>query len=316
MVSKEIIEKGAEIIRNGGLVAFPTETVYGLGANALDPIAVAKIFAVKERPVFDPLIVHIADISDLTKLADIPTRLVMEVARRFWPGPLTMVLPKKDIVPDIVTSGLDTVAIRMPSHEVARALIKASGCPVAAPSANKFGRLSPTTAKHVEKQLAGVDLILDGGETTVGIESTVITFHNDGFEILRPGVVTKEEIELVIPASKISSTKKGLSSPGLLDSHYSPSKPLYILNESVIPASGKIAYIAFMSIPAAGTWEATDVLSEKGDLAQAAVNLFGILHAMEESDADFIIAEPVPERGIGIAIMDRLRKAAFRYTCR
>ena len=178
-MNKGKITEAVRIMRNGGLVAFPTETVYGLGANALDRFAVAKIFELKERPSFDPLIVHIASFDDLAKLTTGANENVMRLAKHFWPGPLTIVLPKSNIVPDIVTSGLDTVGIRMPDNEIALTLIKESGCPIAAPSANKFGQLSPVSASHVRKQLPNVDYILDGGTTTVGIESTIVSVEGN-----------------------------------------------------------------------------------------------------------------------------------------
>ncbi len=314
MKNKQEIEYAAQIIRNGGLVAFPTETVYGLGANALNPDAVAKIFEVKERPSFDPLIVHIADTDTIKELTENTDQRVFTLAEKFWPGPLTLVLPKSKKVPDIVTSGLDTVGIRMPDNKIALELIKASGCPIAAPSANKFGRISPTRAQHVKKQLPEVDFILDGGATSVGIESTVITLHDDGFVILRQGIITRDDIEQVIPYSKQKITlHEKLSSPGIVKSHYSPEKPLYISGENnKIPITDNAAFLSFGSIPVT-TFKRIEYLSENGNLKEAAVNLFQKLHLLEESDVDFIVAEPVPETGIGVAIMDRLRKAAFKY---
>lgn len=314
MINKQEIEYAAQIIRSGGLVAFPTETVYGLGANALNPDAVAKIFEVKERPSFDPLIVHIANTDIIQELTENTDQRVFTLAEKFWPGPLTIVLPKSKIVPDIVTSGLDTVGIRMPDNKIALELIEASSCPIAAPSANKFGRISPTRAQHVKKQLSGVDYILDGGATSVGIESTVITLHDDGFVILRQGIITRDDIEQVIPYSKQKITlHEKLSSPGIVKSHYSPEKPLYISGESnKIPNTENAAFLSFGSVPET-TFKRIEYLSENGNLKEAAVNLFQKLHFLEESDVDFIVAEAVPETGIGVAIMDRLRKAAFKY---
>lgn len=314
MINREEIDFAAQIIRNGGLVAFPTETVYGLGADGLNPVAVAKIFEVKERPSFDPLIIHIADTDYIKKLTVNTDDRVYTLADKFWPGPLTIVLPKSNIVPDIVTSGLDTVGIRMPDNPIALELIKTSGCPIAAPSANKFGRISPTRAQHVKKQLDGVDYILDGGATSVGIESTVITLHDDGFVILRQGMITRDDIEKVMPYSKKSTThKEKLSSPGIIKSHYSPEKPLYILGENdKIPNTENAAFLSFGS-RATGNFKRTEFLTENRDLKEAAVNLFEKLHSLEESDVEFIVAEPVPETGIGVAIMDRLRKAAYKY---
>lgn len=310
---KEIIE-AAKIIKNGGLVAFPTETVYGLGADALNPHAVAKIFEAKERPSFDPLIVHIADIDNLNVLAQEINENVYKLAEKFWPGPLTIVLPKKPIVPDIVTSGLDTVGIRMPNNTIALSLIRNAACPIAAPSANKFGRISPTNAMHVRKQLTDIECILDGGSTTVGIESTVISVHEDGFVILREGIITKEDLTSVIPQSKqeISKTEL-LSSPGNIKSHYSPNKPLYILGEHPNNLNTKnAAFLSFGSKPEQ-EFKLIEYLSETADLREAAIKLFEKLHLLEDNDCEFIIAEPVTANGIGLAIMDRLRRAAYRY---
>ena len=232
-MNNNTIREAAQIIKNGGLVAFPTETVYGLGANALNPFAVAKIFELKERPSFDPLIVHIASFVDLQILSTGVTENVLRLAKHFWPGPLTIVLPKSQLVPDIVTSGLDTVGIRMPNNSIALELIKESKCPIAAPSANKFGQLSPVNAQHVKKQLPNVDYVLDGGHTTVGIESTIVSIEGDICQLLRPGFITLEEIEKALPNTFVFNHTKPekLVAPGLLKSHYSPQKPLYILKE-------------------------------------------------------------------------------------
>ena len=234
MTSPSEITIAANHIKEGKLVAFPTETVYGLGANALNPNAVARIFELKERPTFDPLIVHIASLEDVKKLTVTEDERVNKLAARFWPGPLTIILPKSDLVPDIVTSGLKTVGIRMPNHPVALELIRQSGCPIAAPSANKFGQLSPTRAIHVSKQLPDVDFLLDGGEAQVGIESTIISLNEKGFEILRHGVITQEEIEAIIPFYALPEhDKTNIVSPGMLKSHYSPEKPIYLMNENL-----------------------------------------------------------------------------------
>ncbi|MFH1000324.1 MAG: L-threonylcarbamoyladenylate synthase [Bacteroidota bacterium] len=309
------IQTAAEIIKKGGLVAFPTETVYGLGANALNPEAVARIFEMKERPSFDPLIVHISNLECLKLLCRSVDSRVYLLAEKFWPGPLTVVMPKSDAVHDIVTSGLESVAIRMPDHPIALQLIKASGNPIAAPSANKFGKLSPTKAAHVKKQLPNVDYILDGGDTSVGIESTVIALTDAGFQILRPGIITKEEIEAVIPFDgNLILDEMKPEAPGLLKSHYSPAKPMLILEEGVsIPKAKKIGYLAFQEIRLSVDYQILEVLSKSGDLKEAALNLFGALHRLEEADIDLILVEPIPENGIGIAIMDRLRKAAYQY---
>lgn len=307
------IDHAASIIANGGVVAFPTETVYGLGANALNPNAVARVFALKERPSFDPLIVHIASTESVALLSSSNDPRVYRLAERFWPGPLTIVVPRNTIVPGIVTSDLDTVGIRMPNHPIALELIKKSGCVIAAPSANKFGRVSPTRAEHVLKQLPDVDYILDGGKTIVGIESTVITLDDEGFIILRHGAITHNHLAQVVKPSTAHLPKKGLASPGLLKSHYSPNKPLFIAGETSKPIDpSRAGYIAFGKKPL-DNYKRVEYLSEKSDLVEAAAHLFEKIHALEDSDVDYILIDPVPETGIGIAIMDRLRKAAFRY---
>lgn len=308
------ISAASTILRNGGLVAFPTETVYGLGANAFDANAVAKIFITKERPAFDPLIVHIADLVDLERISSSSDTRVSELAKVFWPGPLTIILPKSKNIPDIVTSGLPDVAVRMPSHIVALQLIKETGFPIAAPSANKFGKLSPTTARHVMKQLSGVEMILDGGACKVGVESTVIRLETDGFRILRHGAITEKMLSTIVPKSQLTEGfDLPQASPGLMKSHYSPDKQLYIVGEHAIPSdTSRAAYVSFMPIEKSG-FKMTRSLTLNGELQEAAVGLFRLLHEMEEADVDFIVAEAVPENGIGIAIMDRLRKAAWRF---
>lgn len=314
MATHEEILLAAQHIKEGKLVAFPTETVYGLGANALDPLAVARIFELKERPVFDPLIVHIVDIQDVKRLTSVVDERIELLAAKFWPGPLTIILPKSEIVPDLVTSGLETVGIRMPSHPVAQELIRLSGCPIAAPSANKFGQLSPTKARHVKKQLPDVDFLLDGGSSEVGIESTIISLNEKGFEILRHGFITKEDIEQHIPYHEPHpGEKKNIVSPGMLKSHYSPEKPLYILGETdAVIDKSKAGYLSWTGKDISD-YQVVEQLCENGDLKQCAVNLFAAIHRLEESDVSYIIAEAVPEKGIGIAIMDKLRKAAYRY---
>jgi len=310
------IEKAAQIIRNGGLVAFPTETVYGLGANALNPIAVAKIFELKERPSFDPLIVHIASVDDLKTLTKNLDKNVIRLAKKFWPGPLTIVLPKSTLVPDIVTSGLDTVGIRMPDNEIALKLIRAANCPIAAPSANKFGNLSPVSAEHVKKQLPNVDYILDGGNTSVGIESTIVSIDGNVCTLLRPGVITIADIENALPNTFVFNAEKieKLIAPGLLKSHYSPVKPLYIIDKQAInlpESSGLIVHGKKDLILIASKIIYT---SQTFNLLEIAANLFSALHAMEDDDnIKQIFIEPVSELGLGLAIMDRIKKAAYKY---
>ncbi|MFA6434819.1 MAG: L-threonylcarbamoyladenylate synthase [Elusimicrobiales bacterium] len=310
--SSAAVGKAAALIRGGGTVVFPTETVYGLGACALDAKAAARIFEIKKRPGFDPLIVHVSSIRQAKTLARIAPAAEALMAR-FWPGPLTLVLPKKKIVPDIVTAGLDTVALRMPAHPVALALIKKAGVPVAAPSANRFGSLSPTTAAHAHSQLKdGPDLILDGGPSRIGVESTVVAFTGGAFLILRHGGLPQEEIELV--TGPLRAARKGGKrpvSPGQLLKHYSPRTPLRVVGRAPEKLKdgltyGYLAFTASPALPAARV----EILSRGGDLTEAAANLFSHLHKLDEAGVDLILAEAVPAKGLGRAIMDRLNRAA------
>jgi L-threonylcarbamoyladenylate synthase len=307
------MDRAASIIRSGGIVAFPTETVYGLGADAFNPVAVAKIFEAKERPLFDPLIVHIADLSQMNRLVVSMNSTAGKLAGRFWPGPLTMVLPKSDTVPGIVTAGLDTVAIRMPNHLIAIDLIKRSGTPIAAPSANPFGYLSPTCAEHVLEQLGDrPDMILDGGECIVGVESTIIKIEGDRALLLRPGGIPRGEIESLIgPVEASEDLPDDPEAPGQLSRHYSPGVPLRIvdsIDRMDLEETGA-GYLIFKKPKIQLPMERTEVLSEKGDLVEAASRLFSSLHRLARLDIDIIYAEAVPEKGLGIAIMDRLKKA-------
>ncbi len=308
------LQQAAQYIKEGNVVAFPTETVYGLGANALDPLAVARIFEMKQRPSFDPLIVHIADLADLALLTTAKDERVYKIADRFWPGPLTLILPKTNVVPEIVTSGLPTVGVRMPDNPYALELIRRAGCPIAAPSANKFGRISPTTAAHVRKQLPAVPFILDGGRTKVGIESTIVILNEKGFDIVRHGAILKEDIERLVPYSPSTEINHTVLAPGMVKSHYSPAKPMYLSTH--IPAHARnradAGLISFSGKDTEG-YKAVLRLTHSNDLFEYAVNLFAALHQMEEADVDYFVAETVPEKGIGLAIMDRLKKAAYRY---
>ncbi len=307
------IEKAANYIKEGKVVAFPTETVYGLGANAFNALAVAKIFEIKERPTFDPLIVHISKIEYINELIYTEDERVYKIAEKFWPGPLTIVLQKKSNIPDIVTAGLQTVGIRMPKNEIALKLIELSGCPIAAPSANKFGKVSPTTAQHVKKQLPNVDFIIDGGKTNVGIESTIIKLNEKGFEILRYGIITKEEIEKIVPYHCETDNYNKILASGMMKSHYSPEKPIFILGKHNIPfPANELGFISFSKKNTSG-YKKVIYVSENNDLKEYAVNLFSSIHQLEESDVKAIVAEPVEEKGIGMAIMDRLKKAAYRF---
>ncbi|MFH1197454.1 MAG: L-threonylcarbamoyladenylate synthase [bacterium] len=313
----ENIKEAAAIIKSGGLVAFPTETVYGLGADGLNPIAVAKIFEAKKRPAFNPLILHIYNIDWLKKLTVFNDERVYQLINKFWPGPLTLVLPKTDVVPDIVTSGNETVAVRMPDHPVALKLIEESGTPIAAPSANKFGHLSPTDAQHVAKSLGDkVDLILDGGKCTVGVESTILEVNESGIILLRPGGLSKEEIENEIDEIKLKKKSAAKpNSPGQLPFHYSPNIPLFFLTVEKLHKyrNHKIGVLFFDTLHSDYEFTSGKVLSSTGNLKEAAANLFKYLHEFEKENVEVILVEPVPETGLGLAIMDRLRKASKKY---
>lgn len=313
------IDKAAALLREGKLVVFPTETVYGLGGNAMDALAVARIFALKERPNFDPLIVHISSLDQMERLFQAPIDpQVYTLAKAFWPGPLTIVYTKQSQVPDLITSGLDTVAVRMPSHPIALELIQKAGVPVAAPSANKFGCLSPTRAAHVIKQNMHPDYILDGGSTDLGIESTVVSVSEEGVRILRFGAITEEHLSKHV---KVVSDHKADGdhlphAPGMLKSHYAPRKPLYILDtiDQLDLPQGSGLIVSSASKVAQPSSIITRSLSQDGDLNEMAVNLFAVLHQMEDDpEVKQIYFEAIPETGIGKAIMDRAKKAAYSY---
>jgi len=315
MSGNRTILRAAEIIKKGGIVAFPTETVYGLGADAFNPLAVARIFEVKRRPYFDPLIVHVANPSDVRKLAKEILSNAKKLIERFWPGPLTIVLLKEEDIPDIVTAGLPTVAIRMPNHPMALSLIKESKCPIAAPSANPFGYLSPTTAEHVRDQLGDqVDLILDGGPCPVGIESTILSFLEEKPRLLRPGGVSLEEIESIIGKVEVSPKEEGKpSAPGMLPRHYAPRTPIVLDWDEKnldIYKNKKIGLLAFQETKNHLKFHSVEVLSKKGDIREAAANLFAAIRRLDALDLDLIVAESIPEIGLGRAIMDRLRRAS------
>jgi len=316
------IQRAASLLRDGGIVAIPTETVYGLGANAFDERAVARVFDVKGRPRFDPLIVHVADVGDLDRLVLNTPESARKLIDRFWPGPLTLVLPKKVDVPDLVTAGCPTVAVRMPDHPVTLEIIRAAGVPVAAPSANLFGRISPTTALHVADQLGeNVDLIVDGGPCRVGIESTVLQVDDRGFTLLRPGGAALEEIETLVgpvtipPPSEIEDSNTGLASPGTLPQHYAPRTPLKVLwdvKANPQASSGRIGLIAFQTPSQAGGIDKIEVLSPSGNLREAAANFFAALRRLDSAGLDLIVAESFPAEGLGRALNDRLRRAEHR----
>ncbi len=347
----ENIRLAAKILKQGGLVALPTETVYGLAGNAFDPDALAKIFLTKERPNFDPLIVHIApELNSLAglmreqliyphDLSDVAVRRIDLLIRRFWPGPLTLVLPKGELVPDLATSGMETVAVRSPKHPVARALIKELGLGVCAPSANRFGRISPTSAADVMDELGDrIDLILDGGPCEIGLESTILRITDDGVPVLlRPGIISRQEImealgTPVLDPREIAENAPQLA-PGRLASHYAPKKPFSVLPNLVAQMMAppllagkpkKIGLLALNGDPKIIGETLSEIfelpvvaesLSESGDWNESARTLFKKLRSLDDSDADFLVAEPIPSAaietsGIAYAIADRLKRAA------
>jgi len=349
-VSPESLKEGAEILKHGGLVAFPTETVYGLGADAFNAQALAKVFEVKGRPHFDPLIIHIAAIETLDKAANLSLlseetrKKLFVLAENLWPGPLSIILPKSEKIPGIATAGLQTAAIRFPDNEAALKLISLSTGAVAAPSANPFGSLSPTKAEHVRNGLGEkVDMILDGGPARIGLESTVLDITGDVFKILRPGGTPKEAIERLIgnvaDGSSVADTAGALVSPGQLKSHYAPRTPLYVLSREEIinkPYEQNSAFL-FYDNSARDEWfsreqsnnnsplrrgshtkeEQNDftvikVLSENGNSLEAASRLFEILHELDNSQASNIYAQVAPNEGLGEAINDRLKRGAVK----
>ena len=310
------IAEAAAVLRAGGLVAFPTETVYGLGANALDARAAARIFEAKARPSFDPLITHLADAADLPALVGAVPPAVAALVERFWPGPLTLIVDRPEAIPPIVTSGLDTMAVRVPDEPSARALIAAAGVPVAAPSANRFGQLSPTRAEHVVAGLGdAVDVVLDGGPTRCGIESTIVDARGERPVVLRLGALPVEAlVEAVGPVTVRPGSSGQPVAPGTLAAHYAPRTPLRLGTAESAPGDGgRRGFLAFREPPAAGEWAAVEVLSPEGDLTAAAARLFDALHQLDAAGVTEIVAEPVPDVGVGRAINDRLRRAAATW---
>jgi L-threonylcarbamoyladenylate synthase len=301
------IAEAARLLRGGGLVAFPTETVYGLGADASNGRVVARIFEAKGRPRFNPLIVHVTSLAEAQRHARFGAA-ALKLAQAFWPGPLTLVLPRATDcrLSELVSAGLDTVALRVPAHPVAAKLLAASGVPVAAPSANASGRITATTAQHVAQSLGGkADLILDGGAAPLGLESTVIGFDGDQPVLLRAGAIARGEIEAV--AGPLAAAQSGkVQSPGQLASHYAPRAALRLDAMTVKPDE---ALLAFGPLTPSGARVALN-LSVAGDLKEAAANLFAMLHTLDASGARSIAVMPVPDSGLGEAINDRLRRAA------
>jgi L-threonylcarbamoyladenylate synthase len=305
------LNEAAQLLRAGKVVAFPTETVYGLGGDATNDRAVAAIFAAKGRPRFNPLIVHVANAGEAEQLARFDDR-ARRLAEQFWPGPLSLVLPRRAECPVslLASAGLATIALRVPAHDLALALIRAAGRPLAAPSANRSGRISPTSAEHVASELDGViGAILDGGPCRVGVESTVIDLASPKVRLLRPGGIPVDAIEAAIgPVARVTEGGTAPASPGMLASHYAPSLPLRLDARSVAPGEALLAFGPDAPAGAARTM----FLSRSGDLVEAAANLFAALRALDGPEFSAIAVMPIPEDGLGLAINDRLRRAAFR----
>jgi L-threonylcarbamoyladenylate synthase len=302
------------LLQRGELVAVPTETVYGLAGNALHIPAIAKIFEVKDRPSFDPLIVHIAEFSQLDKyVAEIPEK-ARELARNLWPGPLTLLLKKKSIIPDLVTSGLSTVAIRCPNHPLTHELLRSLEFPLAAPSANPFGYVSPTTALHVDEQLgAKIKYILDGGPSTVGLESTIVGFGDSRPMVHRLGGLSIENLEEIVgPVDVATHSTSNPLAPGQLETHYAPGKRVFTVD--IDKAIGMIDFdrVAILSFQRDYQVPYQSILSPTGNIHEAARNFFAALRELDKSPVDIILAEFVPDEGIGRAINDRLRRAAAK----
>ena len=308
-----------ELLRKGEIVALPTETVYGLAADALNAIAVAKIFEAKERPRFDPLIVHLPDRAWLEKVADLPAQdrqLILKLAHKFWPGPFTMVLPKRQIIPEIVTAGLDTVAVRVSAHPVFSEIIREFGKPLAAPSANRFGGVSPTAAQHVLDDLQDrITLIIEGGPTAHGIESTIVAIRDGKIDILRRGPITAEQLSELAKIDVVAAGEK-VSVPGQLPAHYAPKTRLRLIGDAKSFSPDKDQRVGLLAWNPAKSakknFAAVRCLSERQDLREAAANLFRCLRELDALDLDIILAERVPSQGLGAAILDRLRRGAHR----
>ena len=311
----DAVAEAARCLRNGGLVGFPTETVYGLGADAANPAAIARLYQAKGRPAFNPLIAHVGDLAAAEAIAQFDSR-ARALAQAFWPGPLTLVLPKAQNCPiaDLATAGLDTVAVRVPAHNVARALLQAFGGAVVAPSANRSGHVSPTTAAHVLADLDGrIDLILDGGPVEVGVESTIIGCFDEPV-LLRAGGLPREAIERLLGRALLAPQEPDADSPhplapGMLASHYAPRARVRLQATDVHPAEALLAF-GPDALPGLDKAVAVMNLSESGDLTEAATKLFGYLRALDTYGAAGIAVMPVPGHGLGEAINDRLRRAA------
>jgi len=313
----EGIRDSVELLRQGGVVGLPTETVYGLAGNAFDPMAIARIFEAKGRPLSDPLIVHIPEVGWLERVvhfsSDEQRDYVRRLAANFWPGPLTLLLPRRPELPDLVTAGSEFVAVRVTAHPLFREVIRGIGTPLAAPSANRFGRISPTSAMDVQLELGKyIDLILDGGCCEHGLESTIVALRKGGLAILRPGPITVDQLK---EYGHVFTPNGVVNTPGSLLGHYAPKKELHIIESDIhgfIPRANS-GYLAFTtpSPEIRERFSLVEVLSPSGDLLEAAANFYAALRRLDNSKADIIYAIRLPEEGIALAIMDRLKRASF-----
>jgi L-threonylcarbamoyladenylate synthase len=310
------VEAACRCLSAGEVVGLPAETVYGLAGDALNPAAAARIFEAKARPFFDPLICHLPDLDWLARMTVVPSSvraLVDALAAAFWPGPLTMILPRNTVVPDLVCSGLATVAVRLSAHPVFSSVARQFGGPLAAPSANRFGRISPTTASHVLTELGGrIPLILDAGPAAHGLESTIVAPETSGLRILRLGPITKEQLEAFAPVNSGDEPTERPEAPGQLKSHYAPSKRLTLLapGDAILGSVETAGLLAWRE--GRQGFGAVEVLSASGDLREAAANVFAALRRLDEGPWTVLYAELPPQEGLGAAINERLRRAAAR----
>ena len=308
------MQQAAGLLGQGQLVAIPTETVYGLAANAFDPEAVTRVFAAKERPAFDPLIVHVATVEQAMTLTAQWPEQATALCEAFWPGPLTLLLPKNNRISDFITAGSPRVALRMPRHPLARQLLQALEFPLVAPSANPFGYISPTTAMHVEQQLGPrISYILDGGACEVGLESTIVGFEGDETVVYRKGGLAVEEVESVVGSVRVMAhSSSNPQAPGMLKSHYAPRAPVFVFDrlDFVNVETSRVGFLLFQQPLVGVPAEQQRVLSTEGDLAEAARSLFSCMRSLDAENFDRLYVELAPEVGLGCAINDRLRRAA------
>lgn len=313
MIGKEI-EKARDLLLRNEVVAIPTETVYGLAGNALSEIAVSKIFEAKNRPHFDPLIVHVADVSDVSNYVEEIPQLAHNLMEHFWPGALTVLLPKKTCIPNLTTSGLNEVGIRIPNHPITLELLKSLPFPLAAPSANPFGYISPTSAKHVEDQLGTkIPYILDGGDCSVGIESTVLRVQHNEIEILRLGGISLEDLQPFTSNIHIQQySSSSPASPGMLTSHYAPRKPVYVGNIQELLQEFASQKVGVLSFKEDFQTEVQRILSRTGNFAEAAGNFFSFMRELDELNIEVILTEFLPNENLGRAINDKLMRASAK----